>query len=86
MAKSAKQKPSLIRRLPVTPEVQSDLIKISEAASVAGMTHQGIRKAIQKGDLPVYEIGGMQFVLRNDAETYQPANASGRPRSRAAAA
>jgi len=56
-----------------------DLISLSEAARIRGVTRQAIDDLVKRGRLPVVEIAGKRFVRKQDVDAYQP-ELGGRPR------
>lgn len=59
-----------------------ELLRLPQAATLAGMTVQGMRKAVNQGLIGVYRIDDVYFVSRQDALSYQPDSDRGRPRSK----
>ena len=73
-----------LRLLEIKCKIVQHLVRIPNAAELAGMTVNGLRKAIKQGLIGVYQIDDELFVHRQDVSNYQPSSASGRPRSRKA--
>lgn len=49
-----------------TPHVPRDLVSLSRAAAIAGITMLGIANRIEDGRLPVYYVDGKQRVSKGD--------------------
>ncbi len=71
-----------LKLLEIKCDIVKHLLRIPNAAKVAGMTVNGLRKAVRQGLIGVYRIDDELFVHRHDVINYQPTSPSGRPRSR----
>jgi excisionase family DNA binding protein len=56
----------------------NDLLTVTQAAELRGVTRQAINHLIQQGKLKVVEIAGKRFVRRGDVEGFEP-DKGGRP-------
>lgn len=59
----------------------SELISISEAAKIRGVTHGAIQDLIRRGKLSAVEIGGRRLLNRSEVETFKP-KSIGRPKKK----
>ena len=50
----------------------NDLISISEAARLRGVSHAAIQNLIRRGKLSSVEIGGRRFLRRTEVDAYKP--------------
>lgn len=57
----------------------NEMITLTTAAKIRGVTHQAILNLIKRGKLTVVEIDSVKFLRRDEIENYQPSKA-GRPR------
>lgn len=55
-----------------------ELLTVTQAAEVRGVTRQAINHLIRQKKLPVVEIAGRRFVKRGDLEAFEP-DKGGRP-------
>ena len=61
-------------------EGMSDLVSISEAARLRGVTHGAIQDLIARGKLATTEVAGRRLLKRNDVVNYQPETPGRKPR------
>jgi len=61
-----------------TGEEMQDLITPAEAARVRKVTRSAITDLMKRGRLKIREIGGRQFLFRNEVENFTP-DITGRP-------
>lgn len=57
-----------------------DLITLTEAAGLRGVSLSAIQDLIKRGRLPVVEIAGRRFLHRSDVVNFKRANKGGRGR------
>ena len=57
-----------------------DLISISEAARIRGVTHGAIQVLISRNRLSVVEVAGRRLLKRGDVESFKPELPRGRGR------
>jgi excisionase family DNA binding protein len=57
---------------------RDDLISISEASRIRGVSHTAIQDLIKREKISFVEIGGRRFVSRSEVEKFQP-ESIGRP-------
>lgn len=55
-----------------------ELLTVTQAAELRGVTRQAINHLIRQGKLPPVEIAGKRFVRRGDVEKFEP-DKGGRP-------
>jgi excisionase family DNA binding protein len=56
------------------------LLTVQDAAREADLTEDAIRKAIQRGRLPIVEMYGRMLIAREAFEAYRKTARRGRPR------
>lgn len=56
-----------------------DLISVTEAAKLRGVTRQAILDLISRGKIQAVEVGGRRFVRRSEVRSYKPSK-GGRPK------
>ncbi len=61
-------------------EKMDDLISISEAARIRGVTHGAIQDLIARDRLSVVEVAGRRLLRRSDVVNFKPAAPMGRGR------
>ena len=57
-----------------------DLISISEAARIRGVSHVAIQNLIKRGRLSTVEVAGRRLLRRGDVEGFKPESPRGRGR------
>jgi excisionase family DNA binding protein len=60
-----------------SPDIK-DMISISDAAQIRGVSHGAIQDLIKRGRLSSFEIGGRRLLSRKEVESFQP-KSIGRP-------
>lgn len=58
-----------------------ELLTVSQAAKVRGVTRQAINHLVREGKLPSVEIAGKRFLRRSDVEDFEP-DRGGRPKEK----
>ena len=53
------------------PDIK-DMISISDAAQIRGVSHGDIQDLIKRGRLASFEIGGRRLLSRKEVESFQP--------------
>ena len=48
-----------------------ELLRVSQAAKLVGLTRQAMYKAVQEGRIDSHEIAGIQLISRQDILTYK---------------
>ena len=61
-----KKKPSSVE------EDYGDLISISEAARVRGVSHAAIQDLIKRGKLSTINVGGRRLLRRSEVDSFKP--------------
>jgi excisionase family DNA binding protein len=56
-----------------------ELLTVTQAAELRGVTRQAINHLIRQGKMPTVEIAGRRFVRRKDVEGFEP-DRGGRPK------
>lgn len=69
-----------LRLLTITLQVIPELVTIPDAAKLANISRQRMHTLVNRGQIGVYQIGGVLFVSKQDARSYTP-NPIGRPAS-----
>lgn len=64
-------------------EDMSDLISISEAARLRGVTHGAIQDLIARGKLTATEVAGRRLLKRGDVVSFEPSTPGRPPKSKA---
>ena len=59
----------------------SELISISEAAKIRGVTHGAIQDLIRRGKLSAVEIGGRRYLNKSEVKEFKPKSV-GRPKKK----
>lgn len=59
----------------------SELISISEAAKIRGVTHGAIQDLIKRGKLSAVEIGGRRYLNKSEVVKFKPKSV-GRPKKK----
>ena len=60
------------------PDIK-DMISISDAAQIRGVSHGAIQDLIKRGRLASFEVGGRRLLSRKEVESFQP-KSIGRPK------